>query len=173
MVESSLRTANDDVEARKAWENMTKRQMMPKLRNLFLSLDLDGNGEVDYNEIMNCPDEIMDQIRRLVDLSELEEVFRLSGAQRTTSVTIDEFVDGILRSQVDKPSELIVLMKQGRTILQRLDDAMLRYKPTGVPRNTEWPSSPVELDRPRRMSSPPWLSTKELSDKFRMSEKGE
>lgn len=144
MVESSLRTANDDVEARKAWEAMARKQMMPKLRNVFLALDRDGNGEVDLDEIMDAPEEVQEQITRIVDLAELEEVFRLLDVDNSGSVSIDEFVDGILRSQADKPSELIVLMKQGRAILERLDqETVNKFKPTEVPRNTEYPSTPT------------------------------
>mmetsp|Transcript_48211 Transcript_48211/g.134343 ORF Transcript_48211/g.134343 Transcript_48211/m.134343 type:complete len:84 (+) Transcript_48211:2-253(+) len=36
------------------------------------------------------------------------------------AIDIDEFVDGIMRTQQDKPTELILLLKQSKAILDHL-----------------------------------------------------
>jgi len=120
MVESSLRTANEDLEAKRAWEAMKKKQMMPKLRNIFLAIDADESGEVDMDEIRGASEETREQLTQVADLEEIEEVFHMLDVDGSGSISIDEFVDGIIRSQSDKPSELIVLMKQGRMIIELL-----------------------------------------------------
>jgi hypothetical protein len=103
MVESSLRTANEDQEAKKAWDNMRKKNMMPKLRSMFLALDTSGDGEVDLDEILNAPPEIQEAMQHIVGLDELEEVFGLLDYDGSGSIDIEEFVEGIMRSQADKP----------------------------------------------------------------------
>ncbi|CAK0852900.1 unnamed protein product [Prorocentrum cordatum] len=119
MVESSLRTANEDQEAKKAWENVRRKNMMPKLRNMFLTLDTSGDGEVDLEEVLNAPTEIKEAMQHIVGLDQLEEVFHLLDYDGSGSVDIEEFVEGILRSQGEKPSELFVILKQGKAILNR------------------------------------------------------
>jgi len=126
MVESSLRTANEDQEAKKAWETMRKKNMMPKLRDLFETLDKDCDGEVDLEELISAPPEIKEAMQHIVGLDELEEIFNMLDYDGNGSVDIEEFVDGIMRSQADKPSELIVLVKQGKAILAKLKDLGVR-----------------------------------------------
>ncbi|CAK0839493.1 unnamed protein product [Prorocentrum cordatum] len=126
MVESSLRTANEDQEAKKAWDNIRRKKLMPKLRSIFLALDTSGDGEVDLSEILNAPPEVREAMQHIVGLDELEEVFQLLDYDGSGSIDIEEFVEGIMRSQADKPSELFVLVKQGRAILDRLKGVQLR-----------------------------------------------
>jgi len=121
MVESSLRTANEDQEAKKAWDKVRRKNMMPKLRSMFLTLDTSGDGEVDLEEILNAPPEIKEAMQHIVGLDELEEVFSLLDYDGSGGVDIEEFVDGIMRSQSEKPPELFVLMKQQKAILERLN----------------------------------------------------
>merc|ERR1712232_236315 len=99
MVESSLRTANEDQEAKKAWEGVKRKNMMPKLRHMFMTLDTSGDGEVDLEEVLAAPTEIKEAMQHIVGLDELEEVFHLLDFDGSGSVDIEEFVDGILRSQ--------------------------------------------------------------------------
>ncbi|CAK0870496.1 unnamed protein product [Prorocentrum cordatum] len=120
MVESALRTANEDQVAKRAWDDMRRKNMMPKLRNLFMTLDTTGDGEVDLEEILNAPSDIKEAMQHIVGLNQLEEVFHLLDYDGSGTVDINEFVEGILRSQGEKPSELFVIMKQGKAILHRL-----------------------------------------------------
>jgi len=120
MVESSLRTASEDQEAKKAWKSVRRKILMPKLRSIFFALDTSGDGEVDREELLNAPPDIKEAIQHIVGLDELEEVFSLMDYDGSGVIDIEEFVDGIMRSQADKPSELFVLVKQGKAILDRL-----------------------------------------------------
>jgi len=120
MVESSLRTASEDQEAKKAWKSVRRKILMPKLRSIFFALDTSGDGEVDREELLNAPPDIKEAIQHIVGLDELEEVFSLMDYDGSGVIDIGEFVDGIMRSQADKPSELFVLVKQSKAILEML-----------------------------------------------------
>jgi len=120
MVESSLRTANEDQEAKKVWEQMRRKNMMPKLRQMFIDLDTSGDGEVDLEEVMNAPVSLKEAMQHMIGLDQLEEIFNLLDFDGSGSVDIEEFVEGILRTNGEKPSELFVILKQGKAILNRL-----------------------------------------------------
>jgi len=120
MVESSLRTANEDQEAKKVWEQMRRKNMMPKLRQMFIDLDTSGDGEVDLDEVMNAPTSLKEAMQHMIGLDQLEEIFNLLDFDGSGSVDIEEFVEGILRTNGEKPSELFVILKQGKAILNRL-----------------------------------------------------
>jgi len=122
MVESSLRTANEDVEASKAWKASQRRQMMPELYNVFATLDKDGSGQIDLEEFFSSPPELKERIASIVDMTLLTDIFHLLDVDGSGTLSIDEFVDGIMRScQEDKPPELLLLLKQSRKILSRLE----------------------------------------------------
>jgi hypothetical protein len=126
MVESSLRTANEDQEAKKVWEQVRRKDMMPKLRQMFIDLDTSGDGEVDLQEVLNAPSHLQETMQHIIGLDELEEIFNLLDYDGSGSVDIEEFVDGILRSKGEKPSELFVILRQGKAILNRLNRLGLR-----------------------------------------------
>jgi hypothetical protein len=126
MVESSLRTANEDQEAKKAWDSMRRKQMMPKLRSMFMSMDASQDGEVELEELLNSPPEVKEALQHVVGLDELEEIFNLMDYDGSGSIDIEEFVEGIMRSNSDKPSELFVLVKQGKVIIDKLKGLKLR-----------------------------------------------
>jgi hypothetical protein len=119
-VEALFRTAGDDHEAKKAWERMKRKTMTPKLRSIFMALDADESGEVDLEELLNAPDEVKESLTRIVDLDQMEEIFRMLDFDGSGAIDIDEFVDGIMRSQQDKPTELVLLLKLSNAILDHL-----------------------------------------------------
>merc|ERR1711920_956950 len=116
-----LRTWEEDQDAKKTWEAMQKKSLVPKLKIIFSELDADGSSNVDLEELKNADAELQAQVSRVCDLDQLEEIFGMLDVDGSGSVSIDEFVDGIIHSQqADKPSELLVLMKMGRTIINLL-----------------------------------------------------
>merc|ERR1712194_624846 len=92
MVESSLRTANEDQEAKKVWEQMRRKNMMPKLRQMFIDLDTSGDGEVDLEEVMNAPVSLKEAMQHMIGLDQLEEIFNLLDFDGSGSVDIEEFL---------------------------------------------------------------------------------
>jgi hypothetical protein len=123
MVESSLRTADQDSDMRRKWMAMKKKQMMPKLRALFEALDADGSSEVNIEELAYAPEELKDQITRIVNLEELYDVFHILDMDGSGAVNLDEFMEAIMRTQDDKPSELLVVVKLCKTIVELLHES--------------------------------------------------
>mmetsp|Transcript_19752 Transcript_19752/g.56048 ORF Transcript_19752/g.56048 Transcript_19752/m.56048 type:complete len:283 (-) Transcript_19752:44-892(-) len=119
-VEALFRSAAEDHDAKKAWEKMKRKTMTPKLKSIFSALDADDSGEVDFDELANAPEELKEQLRRIVDLDQMEEIFRMLDFDGSGAIDIDEFVDGIMRSQQDKPTELVLLLKLSSAILDHL-----------------------------------------------------
>jgi len=123
MVESSLRTANEDLEAKKAWESERRKAMIPKLKALLEMLDTDNSGFVDLAEMLAAPKEIQDQLTHICDLPTLavEEVFHMLDVDRSGSLDIEEFVNGILHwCTADKPPELLLLVQMSKSMLDLL-----------------------------------------------------
>merc|ERR1712222_80260 len=95
---------------------------MGKLRSLFMALDTDGDGELELKEFLAAPGDLQEQVERIVNMDEFREVFRLLDIDNSGTVDIDEFTDSLIRSAGDKPCELRVLVKMGRTIIDLLND---------------------------------------------------
>jgi len=120
MVESSFRVANEDQEAKRAWRTHKRKAMIPKLRELFKEMDLNGNDELTLSEIRQSP-EAMEQIQNIVDIDQLENLFYLLDQDGTGTISIDEFVEGLLRSCLDeKPIELVLLVGHSKRMLNAL-----------------------------------------------------
>jgi Ca2+-binding EF-hand superfamily protein len=111
MVESSMRTANEDMEAKKTWEKdkmqKTRKSIVPKLRTLLETLDTDCSGDVVLDELLMAPKELQDQVAQICDLETVEEVFNLLDVDGNGAVDIDELVNGIMpRSRISSCSYL-------------------------------------------------------------------
>eukprot|EP00927_Polykrikos_kofoidii_P084314 TRINITY_DN8848_c0_g1_i3.p1 TRINITY_DN8848_c0_g1~~TRINITY_DN8848_c0_g1_i3.p1 ORF type:complete len:849 (+),score=154.29 TRINITY_DN8848_c0_g1_i3:86-2548(+) len=97
MVEGSMQQADADREAMAALEEKRKKNLMPKLREMFEALDEDKSGEVSLDEIESAPKELTDQLRAITKVDDLTEIFHLLDDDDSGSVLIDEFLDGILK----------------------------------------------------------------------------
>merc|ERR1712217_559567 len=91
--------------------------MLPKLKELFLELDVDNSGGITLDEISQAPQETIERLREFVSLEDFEEIFNMLDYDSGGTVEVDEFCDGILRAQADKPMELLRLMRQCTEIL--------------------------------------------------------
>merc|ERR1719356_739077 len=123
MVESSIRTANEDLEAKNLWEADRKRAMIPKLMSLLETLDIDGSGDIVLEELLSAPREIQDQITHLCDMPTLalEELFHMLDVDSSGALDMEEFVNGIIHSQqADKPTELLLLVQMSKAMIKSL-----------------------------------------------------
>eukprot|EP00927_Polykrikos_kofoidii_P029184 TRINITY_DN25280_c1_g1_i1.p1 TRINITY_DN25280_c1_g1~~TRINITY_DN25280_c1_g1_i1.p1 ORF type:complete len:701 (+),score=105.19 TRINITY_DN25280_c1_g1_i1:97-2103(+) len=98
MVEGSLQQANADKESLRAHEEQRKRLLMPKLRDMFKRLDVDGNGAVSMQEITLGPRWITSELKNLTHTEDLSEIFSLLDDDDSGYVQIDEFLDGIFKA---------------------------------------------------------------------------
>jgi hypothetical protein len=118
MVESAMRQAKEDQEAEKSFQMTRRKQMEPILMDLFYTMDTDDSKELELDELLSAPSNVKDQLLRICNMDDLREVFEMLDYDHSGAVDIQEFCDGIMRRQADKPAELLRLVKQCSDILQ-------------------------------------------------------
>merc|ERR1712187_32953 len=94
---------------------------MPKFKYMFETLDVDGSGEISLEEIESAPEELKDDLRKIVKADDLGEIFRLMDDDDSNSVNIDEFLDVLFKaSQCDIIHKLQMrrLVQQSNVILK-------------------------------------------------------
>ncbi|CAE8729803.1 unnamed protein product [Polarella glacialis] len=118
MVNSSLDQASEDKEVKKAYEAEKKRLQMIVLSGLFLELDEDKSGELDWAEIDNAPEDAKDMLKEIAGTDDLKELFDMLDFDGGGTLGTLEFCDGVLKAtNSDKPMELGRLVKQCSAIL--------------------------------------------------------
>jgi len=71
---------------------------MPKLRAMFHEMDRDGSGELDFEELRSAPEEIKEQLQRICNMDDTEEIFRSLDYDESGFVDIEEFCQGLLKA---------------------------------------------------------------------------
>jgi len=118
MVESALAMAEEDKDAKKAWEAVKKKKQMEQLKTMFQDLDEDGSGELSMDEIDGAPPDIMDQLVDIAGTEDIQSLFEVLDYDGGGTVGTDEFCEGVFRFKTsDKPMELGKLTKQCAEIL--------------------------------------------------------
>merc|ERR1719201_731202 len=113
IVESSFEQASQDKEVAKAHKAQVIEKMMPKLREMFDTLDADGDGEITLEEFGNCDQATRDHLCELFNTDDLVELFEILDVDGGGSVSIDEFCDEMTKLATSQaPMEQIRLLKQ-------------------------------------------------------------
>merc|ERR1719359_1624324 len=87
--------------------------MMPKLRDIFQTLDKDGDGEIKLVEFGQCDEETREELMELFNTEDLVELFEILDADGGGSVSIDEFCYEMTRLATTAiPMELTRILKQ-------------------------------------------------------------
>jgi len=117
IVDAAVQQSHDDREAQKAYINSRKRALLPKLKAMFEDMDADGSGELDLDELRSAPDELKEQLEEISNMEDCEALFNMLDYDNSGGIAIDEFCEGILKADMDKPMELLCLMRQCGDIL--------------------------------------------------------
>merc|ERR1711957_907489 len=88
-----------------------------------------SSGEIDLEEINRAPPELKAQLSQIVNFNDVAELFRILDYDQSGSIGIDEFLDGVVKAQGEKPIEFTCLMKQCADI--RRDTRALLLAATG------------------------------------------
>lgn len=120
MVESANKQSREDREAQQAWETARKKTLIPKLHQMFRAIDSDGSGEIELGEIVDAPPELKDALSSIVHFDNIDDLFNILDYDQSGAIGIDEFLDGVMRAQGEKPIELNCLMKQCAQILREV-----------------------------------------------------
>jgi len=136
IVEVSLEQAKQDHES----ERMAQvSRVLPRLRDVFFELDRDGNGQISMEEVDQANPEHREELLKLVQADNLQELFDMLDVDNSGEVDIDEFLEGIVKVvTTSQPVEFIRVMKQLslsrqnihdlRRQIQRLEDKLLPSK---------------------------------------------
>ncbi|CAJ1396201.1 unnamed protein product [Effrenium voratum] len=98
MVNSSLDQATQDKEALKAWESARRAKQIDHLKDMFLTLDEDGSGELTMDEINAAPQETQLHLKEIVATDDLRELFDMLDYDGGGTIGVEEFCDGILKA---------------------------------------------------------------------------
>eukprot|EP00927_Polykrikos_kofoidii_P027942 TRINITY_DN2446_c0_g1_i2.p1 TRINITY_DN2446_c0_g1~~TRINITY_DN2446_c0_g1_i2.p1 ORF type:complete len:724 (-),score=124.84 TRINITY_DN2446_c0_g1_i2:87-2258(-) len=132
MVEGALQQANADRDSARAHEEQRKRNLMPKLRDMFMTLDEDGSGEVSMQEIENAPKSLTDELKNITHTEDLTEIFALLDDDDSGSVQVDEFLEGIFKAS---KGDVMTKLQLARLVRQMgmMKNYMERLSPLVVP----------------------------------------
>jgi Ca2+-binding EF-hand superfamily protein len=108
IVEESFSQAAQNKEMQQEVEHQRQRALIPRLREMFELIDLDGSGEVSWDEIKQSPIELQEELSRMTKTDDLYEIFQLLDDDNSGAVGIDEFLDGILKSMKSTSGDVTI-----------------------------------------------------------------
>jgi len=112
MVESSLRQAEDDREAKLVADLEQRSKLIENLRRTFMDLDSDESGTLSLQELLQASTEVKEALSQVVNMHDLSEIFCALDFDGSGKIDISEFVVGLLEAQKGKPLEMYVILRQ-------------------------------------------------------------
>lgn len=113
IVESSLEQASQDKEVAKLQKAQLIEKMIPRFRNIFLTLDKAGDGDLTLEDFGECDEATQQELCELFDTDDLVELFEILDADGGGSVSVDEFCDQMIKlATTTLPMEQVRMMKQ-------------------------------------------------------------
>jgi len=95
IVEGALEQARKDIEVQDMYEREVKKRMLPRLLKMFAEIDTNGDGEITREEISAAPEEVHENIRALVKLDDLNELFDILDKNDEGAIGIKDFFEGL------------------------------------------------------------------------------
>eukprot|EP00929_Paragymnodinium_shiwhaense_P108541 TRINITY_DN74863_c0_g1_i1.p1 TRINITY_DN74863_c0_g1~~TRINITY_DN74863_c0_g1_i1.p1 ORF type:complete len:742 (+),score=145.58 TRINITY_DN74863_c0_g1_i1:107-2332(+) len=98
MVEGSLRQAAQDREFLSKIAEQQRARLLPEMRKMFMEIDTDHTGEVDIEELVRAEDEFKMRLMDLTGSEDPVEIFLLLDTDDDGVLSIDEFMEGLLKA---------------------------------------------------------------------------
>ena len=95
IVEGALEQARKDIEVQEMYEREVKKRMLPRLLKMFVEIDTNGDGEITREEISEAPEEVHENIRALVKLDDLNELFDILDKNGEGAIPMKDFFEGL------------------------------------------------------------------------------
>lgn len=112
LVETARRHADTDITLQRMASRAKARELVPKLEQIFKTIDHGDRGYMDLGDILDAPQAVQDEMKAISNRCDLVEIFQTLDYDDNGKVSIPEFIDGILRATDDTtPLELIRVMK--------------------------------------------------------------
>jgi len=124
LVEGALESAQHDREAAKHDMREKLVDCVPRLRQIFLSMDADHDGNVSQEEIQKVPlDVLPERLFEHSHVSSMQELFDILDVDGGGSLTQDEFIDGLVNMFLqDIPAHHIQVLRLLQSVQMRLRD---------------------------------------------------
>jgi len=123
LVEGALENAQNDKEADKNELQEKLKRAVPRLRQVFLAMDANGDGNVSLEEIEAVPVDVLPkELFEKSGISSMQEIFAILDVDGGGELSQDEFVDGLLDIFFrDVPLETVQTLKLLRSMEHRLN----------------------------------------------------
>jgi Ca2+-binding EF-hand superfamily protein len=95
IVEGSLDQASNDKEVQKAYQHAELKKLIPKIEQMFIALDEDGSGSLDYEELINAPEDVKMELSKCVPSDDLGELFEMIDIDGGGEIDVGEFIAGL------------------------------------------------------------------------------
>ena len=95
IVEGSMEQSRNDLEVAAALKDEMMKKYLPRLYQVFMEIDADGSGSLDLEELQNASESVRQELNKLVNTDDMEEIFHILDMDGSGSIDIDEFFDGI------------------------------------------------------------------------------
>mmetsp|Transcript_5903 Transcript_5903/g.10541 ORF Transcript_5903/g.10541 Transcript_5903/m.10541 type:complete len:561 (-) Transcript_5903:23-1705(-) len=113
IVESAIEQGRTDKEVEAEYKKQMIKEMMPSLLEMFRELDVNGDGTITSDEIMDCGEDMKEELLKYMNAESLLELFEMLDVDGSGEVNIDEFCDGISKlASSEQPVEFIRILKQ-------------------------------------------------------------
>lgn len=86
-----------DEETRQLWNKQRMLELMPRLTTVFEGLDMDGNGQITWEELKCAPTDVKMELECLLSVDSLADLFEALDEDGNMQVSSEEFFDGMTR----------------------------------------------------------------------------
>jgi voltage-gated sodium channel len=97
IVEGSFAQTKEDQEVQQMVRTEMMKKRLPRLLEVFKTLDHDGSGDISLEEVKAAPDFVKQELNKIIIADDLEELYQILDEGGDDSVGVDEFFDGIMR----------------------------------------------------------------------------
>lgn len=126
VIEVFLEQGKRDQETRRLWNNQRIQQLMPELKTMFHALDTDDSGSVTLDELTSAQKDVQRDLEALMNVDSLLDLFEALDVDGSMEVSIEEFLDGMLRLICSNHSiDMTRVLKLLRLVRQDLEE--LKY----------------------------------------------
>jgi hypothetical protein len=96
IVQKYMYMQKTDSEAELAYLQQERKKLLPKLYQLFELIDADKDGNIDIEEIFNAPPEVHLTLMQIMKVDDVAKIFIAIDIDDSGTVTVDEFIEGLL-----------------------------------------------------------------------------
>jgi hypothetical protein len=103
-----------------------RKKTIPRLRELFHTIDADGSGYLDHDELINAPDNVKQALMEIAKSDDVETLFYIIDQDQSGDIDIDEFVEGLFKvlegDKINVAKEFLVMEKKLALLNRRITE---------------------------------------------------